>query len=414
MTGSLGSRSHAESAAAPRVGIFGNHGMQNIGNDASLEAMLRYLSEELPDARVNSMCSGPEVVRSRFGIAAVPMNWSQKFGARSRLEMAALKALSKGVDVLRIAAWVRSQDVIIVPGMGVLETSLWFRASGFPFTFFLVTAWGRVFRKKVALVCVGATPTKQPIIRWLYNRVARLAYYRSYRDDESREFMRQRGIDTTRDSVYTDLVFSLPVGAQADGDDRLVCVGVMDYRGSGEDRAIAADLHRAYVTDMARFIGWLIDGGRRVRLVIGDANGSDDSALAEIVAEVRAAAPDLAPGCLETPSVTTFADVVDAMQSAGTVVAMRYHNVVAALMLAKPTLAIGYSHKQASLMADAGLGEYSVPARDLDLGELTRKFTELEAQAPRLRTTLSQYRVTTEKLLSQQFTQLSAVLFGQD
>lgn len=414
MAGFLKSRPYAKPASAPRVGIFGNHGMQNIGNDASLEAMLRYLNKELPDARVNSLCIGPEVVRSRFGIAAVPMNWYRKFDAKPRLVMAALKALSKGVDVLRIAAWVRRQDVIIVPGMGVLETSLWFRASGFPYTFFLVTAWGRVFRKKVALVCIGATPSRQRAIRWFYNGVARFAYYRSYRDAESREFMRQQGIDTSRDSVYTDLVFSLPVEADARGDDRVVCVGVMDYRGSGEDRAIAADLHRAYVADMARFIGWLIDGGRRVRLVIGDANGSDGSALEEIVAEVRACAPDLAPGCLETPRVTTFADVVDAMRTAETVVAMRYHNVVAALMLAKPTIAIGYSHKQASLMADAGLGKYSVPARGLDLGELTRKFTELEAHAPELRTTLSEYRATTGKLLSQQFTQLSALLFGQD
>ncbi len=414
MTAPVKGRSHAESASyVLRVGLFGNHGMQNIGNDASLEAMLRYLREAFPDATVDSMCFGPEIVQSRFGIAAVPINWYQKFDAKSRHVTLALRVMSKGVDFFRAAAWVRRHDVIIVPGTGVLETSLPFRAWGFPYSFFLVSAWGRVFRKKVALVCVGATPTRQRAIRWLYNRVARFAYYRSYRDDESREFIRQRGIDTTRDAVYADLVFSLPVRADVLGDDRVVCVGVMDYRGSGDDRQIAMDLHRAYIADMARFVGWLVDGGRHVRLVIGDANGSDDSALEEIVAEVRAARPGLAPGCPEIHPVTTFDDILDAMRTAGTVVAMRYHNIVAALMLAKPTIAVGYSYKQTSLMTDAGLGEYSMPARGLNLGDLTKKFTELETRAPELREMLLGYKAMTEKLLSEQFTELSAGLFGQ-
>ena len=43
----------------PRVGLFGNLGSGNIGNDASLEAMLSYLSADQPGAVLDAMCRAP-------------------------------------------------------------------------------------------------------------------------------------------------------------------------------------------------------------------------------------------------------------------------------------------------------------------------------------------------------------------
>ena len=45
---------------APRVGLFGLLGTGNIGNDASMEAVLRYLRAEHSDAILDTMCRGPE------------------------------------------------------------------------------------------------------------------------------------------------------------------------------------------------------------------------------------------------------------------------------------------------------------------------------------------------------------------
>ena len=106
-----------------------------------------------------------------------------------------VKLLGKLADVFRTAAWVRRHDVVIVPGMGVLETTLPLRASGLPYGMFLLAAAGRIFGTKVALVSVGANVIKQRMTAWLFNSAARLAYYRSYRDTASWESMRQRGLD---------------------------------------------------------------------------------------------------------------------------------------------------------------------------------------------------------------------------
>ena len=58
-----------------RVGLFGVLGVGNIGNDASMEAVLSHVRAEHPLAVIDAMCSGPETVARRYGIDTVPMFW---------------------------------------------------------------------------------------------------------------------------------------------------------------------------------------------------------------------------------------------------------------------------------------------------------------------------------------------------
>ena len=93
------------SAAAPRVGLFGLLGSGNIGNDASMESVLRYLRADHPNAIVDAMCKGPATVTERYGIAAISLDWYQRYEQRAPGVMAvALKALGKGVDAVRTAS----------------------------------------------------------------------------------------------------------------------------------------------------------------------------------------------------------------------------------------------------------------------------------------------------------------------
>ena len=71
----------------------------------------------------------------------------------------------------------------------------------------------------------------------------------------------------------------------------------------------------------------------------------------------------MTPDQLDAAHVRTFADLTSAMAPVGTVVATRYHNVMCALKLAKPTISIGYAQKNLSLMADMGLAEFCQSAR---------------------------------------------------
>lgn len=395
---------------APRVGLFGLLGSGNIGNDISMQSVLAYLRSSQPDATIDAMCMGPERVTADAGIDAIPLHWSRRYEGRvSGLPATALKAAGKGIDAFRTAAWVRRHDVVIVPGMGVLEASTPINPWGVPYALFLLSACGRIFRTKVALVSVGATVINQPSVRRLSTWAARLAYYRSYRDARSLDAMRQRGLDVSRDRVFPDLVFAIPPTPTETADPQTVGVGVMAYYGTNDDRARADDIHSSYTGTMTRLVQWLLDDGRNVRLFVGDSG--DAEAVAEIFAALRVSHPALAPGRVVAEQITSFAELMRAMAPASSVVATRYHNVMCALKLGKPAISLGYSDKNVSLMEDMGLPEFCQHANDISFDRLIEQFAKLETNADQIRATVAERNAELAAKLSEQFAVLDATLF---
>ncbi len=396
----------------PRVGLFGLLGSGNIGNDASMESVLGYLRTAHPGATIDAMCMGPERLKRIYGIEAIPLFWSrQRVLDIPGVPAVGIKLFGKLVDVFRTAAWVRRHDVVIVPGMGVLETTLPLRASGLPYALFVLSATGRIFGTKVALVSVGANVIKQRMTAWLFNSAARLAYYRSYRDAASREAMRQRGLDVSEDPVYPDLAFALPTPADVPGKPQTVGIGVMDFHGTNDDRRRAEQIYASYVEQMKQFVLWLVDGGRSVRLFIGDTSGRDQEVVDQIIAYLHERRPGLPPAQVVAEPVASFTGLMRSMGPAGAVIATRYHNLIGALLLGKPTIAIGYGGKHRSLMADIGMAEFYQPADGLDGDVLIEQFTRLLDRSAELRLTIAAGHAAHAARLAEQFAALSALLF---
>lgn len=395
--------------SVPRVGLFGLLGVGNLGNDGSLEALLAFLRAEHPDAIVSCLCAGPEQVTARYGIPATPLHWSSsEYQTVSGLPGIASKAMGKIIDVFRTLSWVRRQDVVIVPGMGVLEATLPLRPWGFPYALFLLCASGRLTGTRVALVGVGADVIHQRATRWILTRAARLARYRSYRDALSRDSMQEMGVDVTADEVYPDLAFGLPVPPATPPATGTVGIGVMAYHGGNDDRGRAVEIHRAYVDTMKHFVRWLIDGGRQVRLFTGDQ--SDESVVTEILSDLRTYRPKLDSSHVVAEPASTLQDLMRQMAAVDTVVATRYHNVLCALKLSKPTLSIGYATKNDVLMAGMGLGEFCQSARSVDLDRLIEQFSTLESRREQLVDTMAERSRANVRRLEHQFAALSAVV----
>jgi polysaccharide pyruvyl transferase WcaK-like protein len=396
---------------APRVGLFGLLGSGNSGNDVSMETMLRYLRDAHPEAILDAMSGGAERLRSQYGLDAIPLYWYQRFEDRaSAITTPFLKALGKGLDAARIASWVRRHDVVFVPGAGALEATLPTRPWGFPYTLFMLSVSGKLFRTKVAFVSVGANDIRQRATRSLSNWTARLACYRSYRDNYSRDAMQRRGLDTSWDRVYPDLAFGVPTPPNEPGDPQTVGVGVMDYYGGNDDRRHAAEIHSGYVEKMTRFTQWLVDTGHRVLLFGGDSK-FDISVAEQIRAEVRRQRPGLGPDWVAIEPGFSYRELMQALSPAGTVVATRYHNVICALKLGKPTIALGYSEKFAPLMADMGLAHFTAPASAFDVTTLIEQFTELENHHGELQQMMAERNAATVANLEDQFAVLSSLLF---
>ncbi|GHF81187.1 polysaccharide pyruvyl transferase family protein [Streptomyces filamentosus] len=393
----------------PRVGVFGLLGSGNLGNDGSLEALLGHLRAARPDAVVDALCGGPEAVTERYGIPATRLHWYRgEYRTASRAGAVAGKGLGKLVDAVRTAAWVRRHDVVVVPGMGVLEATLPLRPWGFPYALFLLCAAGRLTGTPVALVGVGAAPIADRATRALVRRAARLAAYRSYRDEPSRDAMRAMGVDTARDAVHPDLAFALPAPAASPpappsaSPSGTVCVGVMDFHGGNDDRARAGEIHRRYVDGTTRLVRALVAEGRPVRLLTGDAC---DAAVVTAILDAVDSPLVTASGAASLAELTAEAAAADA------VVATRYHNLVCALKAGTPTLSLSYAAKSDALMERMGLGAYRHPAREADAGRLLEQFRELERNAPELRRVLAERNATVSRQLHDFLNALTDALF---
>jgi polysaccharide pyruvyl transferase WcaK-like protein len=349
-------------------------------------------------------------VRARYGIEAAPLYWYSQFEqTKTGASAALLKMLGKGVDTVRIASWVRRHDAVIVPGAGAFETTLPQHAWGFPYALLVLAASGRLFGTKVALVSVGADLINKRANRWVSNATARLASYRSYRDAYSRDAMRQRGIDTAADRVFPDLVFGVPTPPYEAGDPKLVGVGVMAYYGSNDDRKQADQIYARYVEAMTRFTQWLVDRGYRVRLFGGD--GKFDGEVAEkILADLKLDQAEAGPAPVTIAPTSTYQELIRQLSPVGMVVATRYHNVMCALKLCKPTISLGYSRKFLPLMGDMGLAEFNQFADSVDVDRLIEQFTELESRRSQIQHQMSERNAANVKSLQDQFSLLSAVL----
>jgi polysaccharide pyruvyl transferase WcaK-like protein len=397
---------------APRVGVYGLLGSGNIGNDGSFDALLAWLNEHHPDAVIDVIADSPAGVAQRWGLPAVRLHWNRHEYETAASPLAILrKGFGKIVDAVRIGSWVRRHDVVIMAGMGAFEATLPLRPWGTPYSQYLICALGRLFRTRVALVSVGANVVTNPATRRLFVAAARRVNYLSYRDEYSRSSMRTMGLPERGDRVYPDLVYSLPVPPVPQERTGVIGVGVLDYHGGDDDRGRADELHKAYLSGITRLVRSLVDDGHQVRLVTGD--GVDERVVSHVLNDLRERRPDAAARVHADP-VTTLQELMGQLAGVDVVVATRFHNVVCALKLGKPTVSIGYAAKNDALLAGVGLADYAHRADGFDAETVHRQVGELLDRRPELTTALLARAAEHRQRLDEQFALLSVALFPQE
>ena len=356
-----------------RVGLLGGFGIGNFGNDASLEAMLRFMREERPDAELTCICSNPDRVRDRFAIPAIPTVIAPRgpLGTINKLLLRVPGAIASWIYTLSVLS---RFDVIIVAGTGVFDD---FRDTpfGWPSRTLRWSLASRLRGVRYAYVSVGAGPLVNPVSRWLMKQAAKLAAYRSYRDDDSHRFMKSIGVDDPRDSVLPDLAFLLPHKPEAPRapGPLTIGVGVMTYAGWHESE----QGYTSYLDLHERLIRWIEGQGHTVKAVIGQ-TPADLKAIDAL--EARLGKPLLIE---KERAMSSIHDAMDAIAETDFVIASRYHVQIAALKMRRPLISLGYGPKNDALMQAAGLDGFihNVDATDFDA--LTQQVETIAADRAR-------------------------------
>jgi polysaccharide pyruvyl transferase WcaK-like protein len=400
-----------------RIGIFGLFGNGNAGNDGSLEAMVAFLRRARPDAELTCICAyvpgAPEKVSANFGLKAIPLAVPKpKSGWLSVLDTLSLRVPRQLGSLIRAFSYASRMDVLIAPGTGMLD-DFTDRPTGMPLAFFGWCLAARLCGARIALVSVGAGPIQHPISRWLIKSAAAMVQYRSYRDARSKAFMESIGFDTRNDLVYPDLVFELPVPPlpprqAADGELLAVGVGVMAYRGWRDDEPHGAAIYATYLEKMTKFVLWLLDRGHCVRILTGQA--SDRRVVNDLMRRVEKTG--LTQGRVLAEPLPSLHDLMRQIADTDVVVATRFHNVVCALKLGKPTISIGYGQKHDPLMAEVGLARFCQQIETLDLDRLIEQFAQLTAERRRYAELLREVNIVYGQRLKQQRLRLATQFLG--
>ncbi|MBR0659892.1 polysaccharide pyruvyl transferase family protein [Neoroseomonas oryzicola] len=364
----------------PRVALFGQFGMGNIGNDASLEAMILTLRQVAPDADLAVICSRPDIVSERFGLPAI--GWLRpplREGWVRQANEALFRLPYRMTGPVRAARIMRGFDMLLVPGTGMLD-DFGERAGGVPYIVLKWVAAARLAGCRVAMASIGAGPIHGRVSRFFMMSAARLSNFLSFRDAPSRDFViRHAGGTGLRSEIFPDLAFALPVPQAPAGPRADLALGVMRYRGwTNTD----GGTFQVYIDRLATFAAAYLASGRSIRLVIGET--ADEEAVAVLRAAVAARSGDLLAARLLYEPVRDIAGVMRQMASAELAVATRFHNVVAALMVGTPVVSLSYGSKNDVLLADMGLGDFTAHVETFDPAWLAARVASLGAQRDRI------------------------------
>lgn len=398
--------------------FFGNFGTRNLGNECTLEAILQNLRRLRPDTPANCVCPDPDDTSARHGIPAFLMSYrySEAFkpGAASHRQSPVVRLIRRLVLRMphEILEWIKAfrrlggTSSLVMPGTGMLGDF----GIGPLDLHYEILKWvllARLRGCKVLFVSVGAGPIDHPLSRWMVKAALSLADYRSYRDPFSRQYLESIGCDTSRDLIYPDLVFSLPrsatsVSPQRAGTGRVVGLGLMGYYGRHRSPEAGERIFRDYVEKLARFAAWLLDRKYSVRLLIGDSS-YDRSVKGDLRRALDRTGATYDPVRIIDEPIDSPEQLVAQLAQTDLVVATRFHNILLALMLAKPVVALSYHEKIPSLMSAMGMAEYCQDIETLDVQRLTEQFSQLDGKAAVLAASFKEKTEEFRSLLDEQY-----------
>ena len=379
------------SATRPRIALFGNFGTGNLGNEATLQAMVCNLRTHMPNAEISCICPEPENTASQYNISAVPNRapfpiWKLVGASNNDDEPAEgpsgnivarephrlIKAFVGLRASLRFCAYpfveayrwfkgfvaLKGSSMLVMTGTGMLADYA-IGPLDLHYDIFRWAVIAKLRRCKLLFVSVGGGPIRHPLSRYFVRAALALADYRSYRDASSKDHLEAIGVDVTNDAVYPDLAFSLPIpvlpiNGGLDHQGIVVGVGLMNYRNrhgrSGNDETI----YRDYLGRLASFVVRLLERGYIARVLIGDFVWDQD-VRRDLRRELEERGCNYEDGKIIDEPASSVDELLSQLASVDVVVSSRFHNVLLGLMLGKPAIAVSYHEKFQPLMSGLGL-----------------------------------------------------------
>jgi polysaccharide pyruvyl transferase WcaK-like protein len=416
------------------IGLLDHMGYGNLGDAAIQEAVIANIKKRIPNARFVGFSLVPDDTTKRHGIPCYPIRWdcptpanaaSQTAGTvrpKSRLKLA-LKSnplvytwVKPASDVAREAVfWVRSYqalrslDLLIVSGGGQL-CELWYGPWSHPYTVFKFSLLSKLACRRLYFLNVGAGPLEHPLSRFFAKWAVRLANYRSFRDDDSRDLVRSLGVKA-KTHVYPDPVYALEI---ADRLKSATCSTLMPTVGLNPigfcDPRLwprkDGPVYEAYLEKIAAFSVWLLEQGYNLRVFTTEA-GLDRRVIDDLKARLHSTllSPELVRQVFRPPS-DSVRGVLREMSEFDFIVTSKFHGIIFSHLLGKPVISLSYQNKMDVAMRAVAQGHFSANIEHFDVDWLINAFNSLVHQSGSIKSGSATAVEAYAARLSQQFDSL--------
>ncbi|MFH0820854.1 MAG: polysaccharide pyruvyl transferase family protein [Candidatus Peregrinibacteria bacterium] len=315
-----------------RVGIIGNYGATNVGDDAILSAVLK----AHPDHECTVFSANPELTERQFNVPSVPLF---PLGFRSFFKHGFFRSIRA----------LRGQDVIIFGGGGLFQDDRLYAC----FLWAWQLAWVYWLKKPLFVYALGVGPLRTRLGRWLTRRALGQADVITVRDESSRQLLISLGLTEGEIHVTADPALLLkPHSLHVERTKGLVLVSLRPWL-----------THNAKTLEVFTEFLLKLKNERHTRFIFVCMQSirEHDRALLEPLAR-RVGGELWAP--------TNFAELLAKLQQAEFAIGMRFHFLIAALLADTPVLPIAYSPKVHALFAGTSLESYLLSVEELSTESL--------------------------------------------
>jgi polysaccharide pyruvyl transferase WcaK-like protein len=403
------------------IGLMGPFGYGNLGDAATQDAAIQNIRRRFPHAQLRGYSLNPEDTTQRHGIESFPItrqSWKrERNGSFERLLTAIIGKLG-GTDkpaLHSVERWLMrvpleqklivdtfhnlaGVDLLVISGGGQIE-DYWGGGGpwSYPYTLLKWCVAAKLSGARIAIMSVGAGPIQHPLSKLFLRLAISLADYRSYRDAFSRDLVHSIGVSSDH-GVFPDLAFSLDLPSVDEttprsAATRTIAIGPIGYLRPDFWPEQDAEAYERYAQKMVAFIRHLLQRGDSIVFVPGEAH-YDQQIIGDLLQ--RLAPGERSAPRLRRPAIASVADLVSELAQVDYVVGSRFHNLVLAHMLQKPTLALSYQNKIDSLMSAAGQASFCFDVATFDVHTLIQHLDLLEEHAAEIKATLTarctQYR----------------------
>lgn len=457
--GGAGARAEGGGEAS-RIGILSHVGNRNLGEEATISAVLVNLRARLPSAEFVGFTIRPADTRRRHSIAAFPLrrgiprepplslyerrrraeapapDGGSDSGGRGRDRPRVLGRLAEAfkkvpglpplvrflrsglrtaVDVVAEVPFlaqayrrVRDLDLLLIVGTQQVRDfpqGPW----RYPYTLLKWTVLARLAGVPVAYAGIGAGQVTTRLGRLQLRWALEMADYRSFRDPGSLSVTRDLGVSEACE-VVPDLALSLPIGSGGStGAERVVGINVMPFMDPNFWNPGDAAGHRRYVGVVAEFSRWLLEHGYSIRLFPTHPAVDPEIGLRVLEQMSEGVEGDLLvreADRIHPLDVTTVQEVRRELSRTDFVVSTRYHGVIFGILERRPVLGLSYGFKFGQLAQMMGTSEFIVDAERMDAAELVDRFRKLERNEDRVRSLQTNSLLEIQRDLQRQYDRL--------